>query len=137
MEATPGEPAPLVLVVEDRASIRYLLRVALGQAGLRVNAVQSAEQALRSAREEPPNIVLLDLLLPTMRGDAFLGALRRLPGASSIPVIVCSGLAGGLAASRAAGAQDFLAKPFDLGDLLACVQRHLDAPVAAPAPRGA
>jgi len=123
VEASPR--VPLVLVVEDRPSIRHLLEVALAQEGLRVIATATADEALESAVAQIPDVVLLDLLLPGRRGDALIAALRALPDGDHVPVIVLSGIEGGLAASRAAGAQDFLAKPFDLRELMARVRRQL------------
>lgn len=116
---------PLVLVVEDRPSVRHLLEVALAQEGMRIASVANADDAWAVARVTPPDIVLLDLLLPGSRGDVFLRALRELPATRQTPVIVLSGVEGGLATSRAAGAQDFLAKPFDLRQLLERVRYHL------------
>jgi two-component system phosphate regulon response regulator PhoB len=131
----PG-PVPLVLVVEDRASIRSLLAVALAQEGLRVAESATAEEALAQVAHEPPDLVLLDLLLPGTRGDALIRALRALPETRRTPVLVLSGVEGGLAASRAAGAQDFLAKPFDLDELAARVRRLLAAGDAGGNPAG-
>lgn len=124
----PGARAPLVLVVEDRGSIRLLLEVALAREGWRVRSVPMAELALEALATEVPDVVLVDLLLPGQRGDEFIATLRELPGGRDIPVIVLSGIEGGLLASRAAGAQDFLAKPFDVEELLARVRAHLQAP---------
>lgn len=125
MSMEPIPRVPLVLVVEDRASIRHLLEIALGQEGMRVVAVATANEALECAAEQVPDLVLVDLLLSGRRGDALISALRALPNGDQIPVIVLSGIEGGLAASRAAGAQDFLAKPFDVYELLARVRRQL------------
>jgi DNA-binding response OmpR family regulator len=116
---------PLVLVVEDRPSIRHLLEVALAQEAVRIASAANADDAWAVARVTPPDIVLLDLLLPGSRGDVFLRALRELPATRQTPVIVISGVEGGLEASRAAGAEDFLAKPFDLRQLLERVRYHL------------
>jgi len=118
---------PVVLVVEDRPGVRHLLEVALTQEGLRVVAVGDADDALAAAVAMPPDLVLLDLLLPGNPSASFLRALRQLPSGAETPVIVLSGLDGGLAASRAAGAQDFIAKPFDLRDLLQRVRQQLAA----------
>jgi len=118
-------PAPLALVVEDRPSIRQLLEVALTQEGLRVIATATADEALAVAITELPDIALLDLLLPGRRGDTLIAALRALPNGALLPIIVLSGIEGVGATSRAAGAQGFLAKPFDLRELIALVRTHL------------
>jgi|BEDMetMinimDraft_2_1075160.scaffolds.fasta_scaffold10549_2 DNA-binding response OmpR family regulator len=122
--------APLVLVVEDRASIRQLLDIALTEEGFRVVGAATAEEGLAAAKAEPPDVVLLDLLLPGPGGEALAFALRRLPGLHRVPIVVLSGLDGGLEAARAVGAQDFVAKPFDLRDLVARIRRQL---ASAPA----
>lgn len=127
MSDPSGPRVPLALVVEDRQTIRQLLDIALSQEGLRVVGAATADQALEAAINEIPDIVLVDLLLPGRRGEALISALRQLPGGDRVPVIVLSAVEGGLAASRAAGAQDFLAKPFDLRELAERVRRHLGA----------
>lgn len=114
-----------VLVVEDRVNIRYLIEVALAQHRIATIPVGTAEEAMTACRNRLPDLVLADLLLPGCPGDTFVRALRRLPGAESIPVIMLSGIDNGLAASRAAGAQGFMAKPFDVYALMALVESHL------------
>lgn len=131
MAATEYPRAPLVLVVEDRPNIRYLLEVALAQEGLRVVSAATADMGLASAVAQAPDIVLLDLLLPGGRGDALVAALRLLPSGHRLPIIVLSGIEGGLAASQAAGAQDFLAKPFDLRELIARIRYQLGEAAAS------
>ncbi len=124
--AEPAAPAPpLVLVVEDRPSIRQLLKIALSREGFRVEDAATAGEGLARMRSEPPDVVLLDLLLPGARGEGFIAEMRRQPQVRHVPVIVLSGMEDGLAASVAAGAQDFLAKPFDLDELTRRVRLQL------------
>ncbi len=114
-----------VLVVEDRANVRYLIEVALAQHRIATIPAASGEEAIATCRTGLPDLVLADLLLPGCPGDAFVRALRRLPGADRVPVIMLSGIDNGLAASQAAGAQGFMAKPFDVYELVALVESHL------------
>ena len=130
MDLQPHKPT--VLVVEDRANIRYLIEVALAQHQIATVSVGTGEDAMAVCRARLPDLVLADLLLPGCPGDAFVRTLRTLSGAEGIPVIMLSGMDGGLAASAAAGAQDFLAKPFDVYALVEMVERHLRGGGACP-----
>lgn len=113
------------LIVEDRPAISELLAIALEGEGMIPVVTVHAESALAEARKQPPAIVLLDLLLPGPAGDSLITALRALPGCATVPVIVLSGAESGLVRSKAAGAQDFLAKPFDLRELVVRIRRLL------------
>jgi CheY-like chemotaxis protein len=118
---------PVALVVEDAPAIRYMLEAVLRQHGVRVHGAGSCDEALVLARIECPDVVLLDLLVPGMRSDVFLDAFRALPGGDLVPVIVLSGLSGGLAAALTCGAQAYIPKPFDMADVLPVVARQLAA----------
>ncbi|WP_428374880.1 response regulator [Lichenicoccus sp.] len=126
----------LVLVIDDETQIHRFLRPALEAAGYAVATAATAAEGLRLAVQRPPDMVLLDLGLPDMDGKE---ALVRLRGFSSVPVIVLS--ARDREAEKIAaldgGADDYVEKPFSLGELLARTRtalrrRDRDAP-AAPA----
>jgi CheY-like chemotaxis protein len=118
---------PVVLLVEDRPSVRNLLEILLPQHGLSVASASTGDEALILARMHAPDLVLLDLLLPGMRSDVFLEAFRALPGASLVPVVIMSGLSGGLAAALTSGAQAYITKPFDMADLLGVLDEQIAA----------
>jgi signal transduction histidine kinase/DNA-binding response OmpR family regulator len=83
----PGEKST-ILVVDDDAGARQLMAVTLSQLGYEANCVASGEIGLRSAREKPPQAVVLDLMMPEMDGFQFLERFRQLPECRRIPVIV-------------------------------------------------
>lgn len=115
---------PVALVVDDEAPIRRFLRPALEAAGFSVHEATNGRAALELAVSRKPDVVLLDLSLPDMDG---LDVLSRLRQWSSAPVIVIS--ARGREAEKVAGldrgADDYLAKPFGVDELLARVRAAL------------
>jgi CheY-like chemotaxis protein len=113
---------PAVLVVEDDAAIRALLRAVLEGAGYAVREAADGAAALREARAARPALVLLDLHLPRTGGWAFAAAYLREPGPRA-PIAVLTADANAEAHAAALGAAGHLLKPFDLDELLALVGR--------------
>jgi two-component system cell cycle response regulator len=100
-----------ILLVEDSRSIRMENERALSRAGYEVICAADGEEALKFAREQQPDLILLDLLLPKMTGTEVLGHLKREPETSNIPVVVVSGLSDkNREKLLAAGADDYLEK---------------------------
>jgi len=112
-----------VLIVEDRPSIRELLALAVEGEGMIADLAADVESAEAAARAHPPDIVLLDLLLPGRSGEDLIGWLRRTPGCIAVPVIVLSGAQSGRSRSQAVGAFEFLPKPFDIRTLVGAIRR--------------
>jgi CheY-like chemotaxis protein len=81
-----------ILVAEDSRFLRLATERSLAKAGYRVITAGDGEEALRSARENRPDLVLLDMMLPKMSGIEVLQALRGDPNIANTPVIVLSGL---------------------------------------------
>jgi len=125
---------PVVLVVDDEIQIRRLLQVSLTASGYVVHEAATGQAGLEQAALIRPDVVVLDLGLPDMDG---LDMLRRLREWSPVPVIVLSVRDADVdkIALLDAGADDYLTKPFSIGELLArlrVAQRH-----AQPAPETA
>jgi two-component system KDP operon response regulator KdpE len=117
---------PLIVVVEDEAPIRRFLRASLSAEGFRVLEATTAKDGLRCTTQEHPDILLLDLGLPDADG---LGIIREVRQWSKLPIIVLSarGEEKSKIAALDAGADDYLTKPFGVGELLARIrvaQRH-------------
>jgi len=126
-EAPAGRARARVLVVDDNADMReYLAR--LLSTRWRVEAATDGAAALASARSDPPDLVLSDVMMPGLDGFGLLRALREHPPTSQIPVVLLSARAGeeALLEGLATGADDYLVKPFAARELLARVQTHLD-----------
>jgi two-component system KDP operon response regulator KdpE len=120
-----------VLVVEDDADIRRLLRALLEAEGYRVVEADSAARALVESRSHQPDVVLVDLGLPDRDGQALIRDVRRF---SSVPILVLS--ARTLEAEKIqaldSGADDYVTKPFNSGELLARVRAALRRNVRSP-----
>ncbi len=110
------KPLQRILFVEDDPDIQTVARMALeAVGGFRVLACSSGQEALEKLAEFPPDLVLLDVMMPGMDGPATLAALRRLPEAASIPVVFMTAKVQTqeVALYRELGAVDVIAKPFD------------------------
>ncbi len=109
-----------VVLIEDEADLREILVYNLGQAGHRVQAAATAEAGLRLARESMPDLVLLDLMLPDRPGTTVCTALKHDPRTQDIPIIIVT--AKGEEVDRIVGlelgADDYLAKPFSVRELV-------------------
>jgi len=107
-----------VLVVDDDPGIRASLRQALAYEGYRVSVAEDGRAALRMAREQPPDVVVLDVMMPGIDG---IEVCRRLREGGDVPVLMLT--ARDAVADRVngldAGADDYLAKPFALDELFA------------------
>jgi two-component system cell cycle response regulator DivK len=111
MSTTPGKK--LILIADDRASSRELLRLVLERAGYAVIEAEDGHQALDRARSEHPDLVLLDLQMPGLDGYGVLAALRSEARFENLPVLAltASAMTGDRERILAAGFTDYLAKP--------------------------
>ncbi len=114
---------PLILVVDDDLAMLELLASVLDEEGYVVRTAPGGLQALAMIDQEPPGLVLLDWMMPTMRGDEVLRKLRAGPH-HALPVVILSAN-GDARALLAEGANAFIPKPFDLDALLSCVARFV------------
>jgi CheY-like chemotaxis protein len=110
---------PVALVVDDDERSLELMRLVLGFEGYRVLTAASGPEALSIIAGVAVDVVLLDFLMPDMSGDELCRRLRRLDSPRHLPIVCLSGLDDPAArrAAAAAGADDFIAKPFDRADL--------------------
>ena len=110
------EKRPIVLVVDDEAPIRHVLRDLLGDEGYQVMEAANGRIALQMAQEHHPDLMLMDVMMPDLDGRQTLRALRAEPAFADIPVVLMS--AARELPARSDGAAAFLAKPFDLQHVL-------------------
>ncbi len=117
-------PGPSVVLIEDEPQIRRFLRAALTGHGYRLFEAGSGEDGLIEAATRQPDLVILDLGLPDLDG---LGVLARLREWTSVPVIVLSarGQERDKIAALDGGADDYVSKPFSVGELLARMRAAL------------
>ncbi len=113
-----------ILVVEDEERIRQFLQRGLGFEGYRVEAAADGTSALEIARDNPPDLVLLDLMLPGIDG---LEVCRRLRAVSDVPILMLTAKEAieDRVAGLDAGADDYLVKPFAFDELMARVRALL------------
>jgi CheY-like chemotaxis protein len=118
---------PLILVADDDADILALLALRLERAGFRVVQAADGEQALALARNLQPRLAVLDVMMPRLSGTEALAALRADPATRGLRVILLSARAQESDVERglAAGADAYLAKPFQAPELIDLVQRLL------------
>lgn len=105
-----------VLIVEDEESLGDTLRDLLTEKGFEVDLATNGIDALTQAAANPPDVILLDLMLPILDGVGFLGRLRGAGLAPNARVIVMS--SAGHGALEGAYVEQFLAKPFRLHSLI-------------------
>jgi PAS domain S-box-containing protein len=122
-----SDDAPRVLLLDDDAVTRRVVGAWLERAGYRTTAFGDAQRALHAAQVTPPEVILLDLMLPDTDGYAVLRALRSTPEGRDVPVIVLTAMEGDDEVARvfAAGADDFLRKPCREAELLARIRAQL------------
>lgn len=127
-ERVPYPSAPVVLVVDDDAAIRTVVRWQLDDAGFRVVEADDGPSALRRIRDDRPTLVVLDLSLPGLGGLDVLRSVRGgHTGRSDVPIIVLSGRSGETdrIVGLDLGADDYLVKPFSPGELAARIRSVL------------
>jgi two-component system KDP operon response regulator KdpE len=112
------DPGPRVLVVDDEPAIRRFLRVSLSAHGYEVFEAKSGQEAMSAVLSDRPDVILLDLGLPDLDGADVARLLREW---TSVPIIVVSvrGQETDKIAALDAGADDYVTKPFGMGELLA------------------
>ena len=126
-----------ILVVDDEAAVTDLLAYNLRKAGYEVFSAADGREALRLARENKPDLILLDLMIPEIDG---LEVCRELRKTSGVPVIMVTALGEEIdrVVGLELGADDYITKPFGVRELLARVKavlrRAAQAPEQSPAP---
>jgi CheY-like chemotaxis protein len=126
---TGGATMATILVVDDEEQIRAIFLAVLERKGHRVWLARDGAEALRLVKRERPDVILLDLVLPDMKGLVVLEHIRQMK--ISIPVIVVTGQGTGEieTQARALGVTDFLKKSFSLHELGAALKRVVEDPL--------
>jgi diguanylate cyclase len=125
-----GRPAR-VLIVDDERQNRQLLEIMLEPEGFVVLTAASGADALALVAREPPDIILLDVMMPGLDGYQVVAALRGTAASRHIPVILLTGLDDHQARTlgRQAGANDFLSRPVDRAELCTRLRMLMDPAV--------
>ena len=124
---TPTRAAPRILVVDDERQNRHVLEGMLAQEGYVLLAAESGEAALDMVAQQPPDLILLDVLMPGLDGFEVTATLKGSTATNDIPIILVTALDDreGRLRGLGAGAEDFLSKPVDRAELCARVRNLL------------
>ena len=119
-----------VLCIEDHPEMIELIRLILGRQGFDVDGAEGGREGLQAMQENPPDLVLLDLMMPDMDGWEVYRQIRANDQLKDIPVIAVTAKAQGIdrvLGLHIAGMDDFITKPFGPKELVASVERVLGA----------
>ena len=116
-----------VLVVDDESAIREMIRFALGKSDMKVTCAASGKEALEKINERPPDIILLDWMMPNMSGPELTRRLRKNPVMKAIPIIMLTARVSedDKVTGLNAGADDYIIKPFSPRELIARINAVL------------
>jgi two-component system, OmpR family, response regulator MprA len=117
--------APSILIIDDDTSLRSLLTQLLGAEGFRTTAVGDVQGGLRAVAAEQPALVLLDRGLPDADGLSIVEELRRRGGGCPVVLLTARDAVQDRVDGLEAGADDYILKPFDSGELTARIRAHL------------
>ena len=126
MRKKAAEP-PTVLLVEDTEDNRFMMRRLLEMSGYRVVEAMNGEEAVKLARAETPQLILMDLSLPVIDGLAATRLIRKLPALHSTPIIAVSAHDTSDFQDEAveAGCNSYVTKPIDFNQLEKLIQQLL------------
>ncbi|MGE5689515.1 MAG: response regulator [Pseudomonadota bacterium] len=117
---------PLVLIVDDDPGLRGFVRASLELEGYTVREAASADEGLEALEDEPPDLILLDVMMPRVDGWEMLRRVQERHGVGAIPVLMFSGKVDESAADATErGAQGFIGKPFDPQQLIESAKQML------------
>jgi CheY-like chemotaxis protein len=119
----PGSQPAKILVVDDEGAIRDLLVELFSDEGYVVRAASNGRVAVSMVLDEPPDLIMMDVMMPELNGPETLKHLRTLPSLAQVPVILMS--AARYVSSDGASNVAFIPKPFNLDDVLQIVARML------------
>ena len=124
---TPTGTEPLVLIADDDPDIRDLVGFRLERSGCTVIRAADGEEALRLAEQTPPDVCVLDVMMPKLDGLGVTRALRDSTTTERVPVVLLTARAADDDVTRGfdAGADDYLRKPFSPQELASRVERVL------------
>ena len=109
-----------ILVIDDEPDLVSTIQCRLEWCEFEVVTAGNGEEGLEKAAKEKPDLILLDIDMPTMKGHEVLEHLRNRPDLRDIPVIMCTALCGAedIAKASSYGVVDYIAKPFDFAELV-------------------
>ncbi|MGK7926570.1 MAG: response regulator [Spirulina sp.] len=126
-DSTPTKVSPLILLAEDNKANIITVSSYLKAKGYRLLVAKNGLEAIALARNERPDVILMDIQMPRMDGLEAIQQIRRTPRLADIPIIALTALAmpGDRDRCLAAGADDYLSKPVKLQQLVTVIQQLL------------
>ena len=130
-----------ILVVDDTKDVLQVVSRRLQSWGYEAMTADSGEEGLRAAEEQVPDLILLDIMMPKLKGREVCARLKASPKTQNIPVIFLTalGLADHVKAGMDLGAEDYIVKPFEPAELkdriAVCLARHESSANSSPAPQ--
>ncbi|MBI4589460.1 MAG: sigma-54-dependent Fis family transcriptional regulator [Candidatus Rokubacteria bacterium] len=116
-----------ILIADDEDGLRWVLEKGLKQAGYRVVAVKDGKSALQEAEAEPFDLIFLDVRMPSVDGLTLLGKIREARPDAQVVIMTAHGTMETAIQAMQRGAWDYLAKPFDIDEVLLLAERALTA----------
>ncbi len=114
-----------ILIIDDEEGFRDGVADLLGMEGYTVSVASDAVEAVRVLPEFRPDVILLDLRMPHLDGEAFLRGMSGLPASTKVPVVLISAKEDLAAIASKTGAAGYLSKPFESSQLLSLLEKVL------------
>ncbi|MBP0005986.1 MAG: PAS domain S-box protein [Cyanobacteria bacterium SBC] len=129
LKQSEGEICPVILLVEDNKANIETVSSYLRKKGYCILLAKNGLESIELARSKHPNLILMDIQMPGIDGLEAIQQIRRYPNLVDVPIIALTALAmvGDRERCLAAGANDYLSKPFKLKQLTGCIQKLLDS----------
>lgn len=123
-----------ILIADDELSVRQLLEIVLLDEGYDVSTVQNGDELVQTAQKVVPDLLLIDLMMPTMDGYEAIRQLRNDTRTAHLPMIIITAKStpNDIVLGFETGADDYICKPFNISELLARIKGHLRRALAQP-----
>ena len=116
---------PLILVVEDDDAVAMMIQDYLSAHDYRTARAADGREAVDMVKQQLPDLIVMDLMMPRLTGGEAATALRRDPQTEKIPIVAISAVADVTSIAEMLPLDEVLPKPFDLDDLVAAIERNL------------
>ncbi|HEX5164692.1 MAG TPA: response regulator [Thermomicrobiales bacterium] len=123
---------PMILVVEDDDAVAMMIQDYLSGHDFRTARAADGREAVDMVREQHPDLIVMDLMMPRLTGGEAATALRRDPLTEKIPIVAISAVADVTSIAEMLPLDEVLPKPFDLDDLVAAIERLLPVDTGQP-----
>jgi two-component system cell cycle response regulator len=130
LEEIVEERRKKVLIVDDEETILLLFKRYVNKEGYQAQSAETGQEALEKIKADPPDLILLDVMMPDMNGYEACRVIREIPGMQKIPIFIVTALKHQVDSSDAieSGATDVLVKPISEAELMKRVKRALGSP---------